>query len=184
MTLIPQTADSILDFWFTEVTPKQWWSQSDEFDRLIEVRFGAVHAAAERCELYSWRETAKGRLAEIIVLDQFSRNIYRNHARAFASDSLALALAQTAIAINADRELDVKQRIFLYMPYMHSESPKIHAISVALFSLPEMADNLDFELRHKVIIDRFGRYPHRNAILGRKSTVEEIDFLKKPGSSF
>jgi len=184
MTLMPQTADSILDFWFAEATPKQWWSQSDEFDRQIETRFGAVHAAAERCELYGWRETAKGRLAEIIVLDQFSRNIYRNHARAFASDAIALALAQTAIAINADCELDVTQRAFLYMPYMHSESPKIHTIAVALFSLPEMAGNLSFELRHKVIIDRFGRYPHRNAILGRKSTTEEVDFLKTPGSSF
>ncbi len=148
-----------------------------------EVRFGALHYAAQRCELYSWRESAKGRLAEIIVLDQFSRNIYRNHPNAFAYDSLALALAQTAIAANADHELDINQRAFFYMPYMHSES-LIHEVGVALFSQPGMEANLQFELRHKEIINRFGHYPHRNAILGRSSTPEEIDFLKTAGSSF
>ncbi|MCX7174597.1 MAG: DUF924 domain-containing protein [Proteobacteria bacterium] len=179
-----QTPDTILAFWFEEVTPKQWWTQSKDFDRRIELRFGAVLGAAERCELYRWRETANGRLAEIIVLDQFSRNIHRRHARAFACDPLALALAQMAVAVNADGELDVGRRAFLYMPYMHSESPTIHAVAVSLFSQPGMEANLDFELRHKEIIDRFGRYPHRNAILGRTSTPEEVDFLKTPGSSF
>ena len=176
--------DTILAFWFEKVTPKQWWARSDDFDRQIESRFGAVHGAAERCELYGWRETANGRLAEIIVLDQFSRNIYRDQPRAFACDTLALALAQTAVAVHADRELDIERRAFLYMPYMHSESPMIHTVAVSLFSAPGMEGKLDFELRHKGIIDRFGRYPHRNSILGRTSTPEEIDFLKTPGSSF
>jgi uncharacterized protein (DUF924 family) len=143
-----------------------------------------LHYAAKRCELYGWRESAKGRLAEIIVLDQFSRNIYRNHPNAFAYDSLALALAQTAVAINRDHELDIEQRSFLYMPYMHSESLMMHEVAVTLLSQPGMEANLQFELRHKEIIDRFGRYPHRNAILGRSSTPEEIDFLKTAGSSF
>ncbi|HQT26667.1 MAG TPA: DUF924 family protein, partial [Burkholderiales bacterium] len=96
----------------------------------------------------------------------------------------ALALAQTAVAMAADRELDTTRRAFLYMPYMHSESPKIHEIAASLFSSPGLERNLDFELRHKAIIDRFGRYPHRNTILGRESTQEELEFLKTPGSSF
>ena len=184
MNSVQQTPDDILAFWFEEITPKQWWATSDDLDWHIESRFGALHCAAGHCELYSWRESAKGRLAEIIVLDQFSRNIYRNHPKAFAYDSLALALAQTAVAVNADHELDINQRTFFYMPYMHSESLMIHEVAVALFSQSGMEANLQFELRHKEIIDRFGRYPHRNVILGRKSTPEEIDFLKTAGSSF
>ena len=179
-----QTANSVLDFWFKEATPKQWWTAAEDFDRQIDARFGAVLAAAQRCELYAWRETASGRLAEIIVLDQFSRNIHRGTARAFACDPLALALAQEALATGADRELEPLQRAFLYMPYMHSESPLIHAVALTLFSRPGLEDNLDFERRHKAIIDRFGRYPHRNAALGRASTAQELEFLKTPGSSF
>jgi uncharacterized protein (DUF924 family) len=178
--------EAVLTFWFEETAPSNWWARSDDFDRLIESRFGAVHRAAERCELYEWRASAGGRLAEIVVLDQFSRNIHRDRPRAFANDALALALAlaQTAVAAGADRELDVVRRAFVYLPYMHSESPKIHEVAVSLFGAPGMERNLDFELRHKAIVDRFGRYPHRNAILGRDSTPEEIEFLKTPGSSF
>ena len=176
--------DSILAFWFEEVTPEQWYARSDDFDELIRSRFGALRAAAGRCELYGWRATANGRLAEIIVLDQFSRNIYRDDPRAFASDALALALAQTAVAVRADAELATARRAFLYLPYMHSESPAIHAVAVPLFSAPGLEANLKYELKHKAIIDRFGRYPHRNAILGRVSTPDEIEFLKTPGSSF
>ena len=178
------TTETVLTFWFEEATPKQWWAQSDEFDRHIESRFGALLNAAERCELFGWRGTADGRLAEIIVLDQFSRNIHRGTARAFANDPLALALAQAAVSLNADRPLHTARRAFLYMPYMHSESPLIHAAGLALFSQPGMEGNLDFERRHKEIIDRFGRYPHRNAVLGRASTPAELEFLKTPGSSF
>jgi uncharacterized protein (DUF924 family) len=184
MNSVQQTSDDILAFWFVEITPKQWWATSDDLDWHIESRFGALHCAAGHCELYSWRESAKGRLAEIIILDQFSRNIYRNHPKAFAYDSLALALAQTAVAVNADHELDINQQAFFYMPYMHSESLMIHEVAVALFSQPGMEANLQFELRHKEIIDRFGRYPHRNLMLGRRSKPEEIDFLKTAGSSF
>ena len=184
MNSIHHAPEAILDFWFKEITPKQWWAISDAFDRHIESRFGAVHRSAERCELYHWRETAQGRLAEIIVLDQFSRNIHRGHPHAFACDALALALAQTAVAANVDRELEVARRAFLFMPYMHSESLMIHGVAVSLFSQEGMDGNLEFELRHKKIIERFGRYPHRNATLGRTSTPEEIEFLKTPGSTF
>ncbi len=178
------TADAVLDFWFKECTPAQWWAKSDAFDRLIEARFGALHDAAVRGELYAWRDSPAGRLAEIIVLDQFSRNLYRDQPRAFAADSMALALAQTAVQLHADRALEPAQRAFLYLPYMHSESLAIHALAVPLFSQPGLESNLDAELRHKRILDRFGRYPHRNAILGRPSTPEEIEFLGTPGSSF
>ena len=178
------TPTEVLAFWFDEVSPAQWWAKSDAFDRLVRSRFGSAHAAAMRGELYAWRATADGRLAEIIVLDQFSRNIHRGRPEAFAADGMALVLAQEAVAAGADRALDAGRRAFLYMPYMHSESAAIHALAVALFSQPGLEHNLDFELRHKAIIDRFGRYPHRNTILGRTSTAEELRFLEEPGSSF
>ena len=182
-TTLP-TMHSVLSFWFEETQPKQWFVRDDNFDALIRQRFGALHQAAERCELFAWRTSAAGRLAEVIVLDQFSRNLYRDSARAFASDALALGLAQTAVAAGADRELDLLRRSFLYLPYMHSESLLIHQQAVELFSAPGLENNLDYEFRHRAIIERFGRYPHRNAALGRESTPEEIEFLKTPGSSF
>jgi uncharacterized protein (DUF924 family) len=119
-----------------------------------------------------------------MVLDQFSRNIYRDQALAFACDPLALALAQTAIAVHADRELDLKSRPFLYLPFMHSESPTMHAAAMVLFDVPGLEKSLAFERKHKDVIDRFGRYPHRNAALGRQSTPQEIEFLTTANSSF
>ena len=127
---------------------------------------------------------AAGRLAEIIVLDQFSRNLFRDSARAFAQDLAALALAQEAVSAGAHVELEPVQRIFLLLPYMHSESREIHVVAEKLYREFAPAENLDFELRHKAIVDRFGRYPHRNEALGRASTPEEIGFLRQPGSSF
>jgi uncharacterized protein (DUF924 family) len=178
------TPADVLAFWFEETTPAQWWSKSRDFDRLIEARFGTLHAAACRCELHAWRSSSDGRLAEILVLDQFPRNIFRDRPESFATDALALALAQEAVAAGADSALEPARRAFLYIPYMHSESALIHAQAVELFAAPGMASNLAFELRHQAIIERFGRYPHRNAILGRQSTAEEIEFLKTPGSGF
>ncbi|WP_291985777.1 DUF924 family protein [Candidatus Accumulibacter sp. ACC007] len=178
------TPADVLAFWFNEATPAQWWSKAADFDRLIETRFGTLHAAASRCELHAWRSGADGRLAEIIVLDQFPRNIFRDRPQSFATDALALVLAQEAVAAGADSTLDPARRAFLYMPYMHSESPLIHAQAVKLFAAPGMENNLAFELRHQAIIDRFGRYPHRNAILGRQSTPDEVEFLQTPGSAF
>jgi uncharacterized protein (DUF924 family) len=178
------TPEAVLGFWFEDVAPAQWWTRSDDFDRIVRARFGAANAAAARCELWAWRERPQGRLAEIILLDQFSRNLNRDRPEAFANDPLALALAQTAVAAGADRALPVARRAFLYMPYMHSESAAIHAVAVELFAAPGLEDNLRSELRHKAIIDRFRRYPHRNAVLGRGSTPEELAFLEQPGSSF
>ena len=174
----------ILDFWFTEISPAQWWAKDAKFDRLLTERFGDLHAQAARGELFGWRGTAAGRLAEVIVLDQFSRNLFRDSAAAFACDGMALVLAQEAIAADAEQALRPVERSFLYMPFMHSESLAIHEIAVRLFERNGIPGNLDFELRHKAIIERFGRYPHRNAALGRESTPEEREFLKQPGSRF
>ena len=174
----------VINFWFEEIEPAMWWKKDDGFDALLRERFSDTHASACRCELYEWRRHPVGRLAEIIVLDQFSRNLFRHSALAFANDTLALALSQEAIACGADQVLAPVQRSFLYMPYMHSESLKIHEVAAALYRDNGIQSNLDFELRHKAIIERFGRYPHRNGMLGRPSTLAEIEFLGGPGSSF
>ena len=174
----------IIKFWFEEISQTQWWKKDVQFDQLIASRFLEVHGEASRCELNQWRDTADGRLAEIIVLDQFSRNIYRDSPLSFATDSLALVLAQEAIRVGADKKVSESMRSFFYMPFMHSESAVIHEEAVVLYEAYGNEGNLDFELRHKAIIDRFGRYPHRNEILGRDSTAEEVEFLSQPGSSF
>ncbi|MBL8398727.1 MAG: DUF924 domain-containing protein [Candidatus Accumulibacter sp.] len=178
------TASEVLHFWFEETPAALWWAKSAAFDGLIEQRFAAVQAAALRGELYGWRDGAAGRLAEIIVLDQFSRNIFRDRPQAFAGDGMALVLAQEAVARGVDRELAPTRRAFLYLPYMHSESLVIHQLALDLYASPGLENNLEFERRHQAIIRRFGRYPHRNAVLGRVSTPEEIEFLATPGSSF
>jgi uncharacterized protein (DUF924 family) len=176
--------EQVLRFWFTETTPAQWWSADPQFDQLIARRFGALHASAAKSELFAWRATTKGRLAEVIVLDQFSRNVHRGSALAFANDPLALALAQEAVAAGADAALTQSERMFLYMPYMHSESRAIHVQAERLFRANGEGGGIDSELKHKAIIDRFGRYPHRNAALARESTAEELAFLQEPGSRF
>jgi uncharacterized protein (DUF924 family) len=175
---------SVLDFWFEEISPKQWWQKDDAFDQLIKQRFGDWLIAAKKGELYQWRSEPLGRLAEVIVLDQFSRNIHRDTPAAFEADPMALALAQEAVALGADKALPAQMLPFLYMPYMHSESAVIHQVAMTLFDSDAARGNLEFEIRHKAIIDRFGRYPHRNAILGRVSSDEEEAFLQQPGSSF
>ncbi|MDC5851904.1 DUF924 domain-containing protein [Vibrio europaeus] len=183
MSTLPNATD-VLDFWFIELEPKDWFVSSSELDKTITSRFGDLLKSAAQSELFTWRDSAKGRLAEVIVLDQFSRNIYRNTPKAFAQDPLALALAQEAISLGLDQKLETKQRSFLYMPFMHSESAIIHQQAIELFNVTGMENNYEFELKHKVIIDRFGRYPHRNDILGRASSPEEVEFLTQPGSSF
>ena len=174
----------VLHFWFEEIEPRQRFMRDDGFDQLLKERFGALLQQASRCELSSWRRGARGRLAEIIVLDQFSRNIYRDTPAAFAQDPLALALAQEAILHDALNDLDESERSFLLMPYMHSESAVIHAEAEMLFRDFAAPSTYEYELKHKAIIDRFGRYPHRNVILGRESSAEELAFLQQPGSSF
>lgn len=175
---------NVLDFWFKQTSPKLWFAQNATLDNQIKQKFGQLHAAAIAGELVEWRIDAQGRLAEIILLDQFSRNLYRDQATAFAYDSMALVLAQEAVQHSRDQELDIEQRVFLYMPYMHSESEKIHQTALALFSALGDKSSLHYEKEHKKIIERFGRYPHRNKALGRASTPDEIEFLKQPNSSF
>ena len=174
----------ILKFWFEEIEPSQWWKKDEDLDRLITGRFSDIHLRATLCELFEWRKDAHGRLAEVIVLDQFSRNMFRDSPLSFTHDALALALAQEAISVGADKLLKQTECSFLYMPFMHSESLQIHEIATRLFRDNGNQNSFDFELKHKAIIERFGRYPHRNSILGRKSTDEEIEFLKQPGSGF
>ncbi len=174
----------VLDFWFKEITPSQWWVKDSDFDALISKKFLALHEQANQCELFDWRRSTKGRLAEIIVLDQFSRNIFRDTPQAFSSDPLALALSQEAISLGMHKELNDVERSFLYMPFMHSESLKIHDVALQLFQENGVQSNIDFEIKHRDIIVKYSRYPHRNSILNRTSTAEEIEFLTQPGSSF
>ena len=174
----------IINFWFEELEPSAWWKKDDSFDAFLIGRYSEIHGRATRGELFEWRTAPEGRLAEIILLDQFSRNIYRNSALAFAHDAMSLVLAQEAIAAGADKTLSATQRCFLYMPYMHSESLKIHEVAVELFRKNGLESNLAFEFKHKIIIERFGRYPHRNEVLGRQSSAEELEFLKQSGSGF
>lgn len=184
MSTIATSAQDVLDFWFKESTPQQWFSKSDLFDQRIHTHFFELHQQASAGELSGWRTTALGRLAEIIVLDQFSRNLYRDSPHAFAQDGIALVLAQEAVAQGADTQLNQTERAFLYMPYMHSESKLIHEQALLLFTQLGNENNLRFEKLHKQIIDQFGRYPHRNAVLGRTSSIEELAFLQQPDSSF
>jgi uncharacterized protein (DUF924 family) len=174
----------VLAFWFREIDAKLWFATDTTFDELVRSRFPGLMQQAAAGELYAWRSSAEGRLAEIIVLDQFSRNAYRNTPQAYAQDATALVLAQEAVASGALAALEPVQRSFLLMPYMHSESRPIHVVAEALYREFAPSRNHDFELKHKAIIDRFGRYPHRNAILGRVSTPEEVEFLAQPGSGF
>jgi len=177
-------AEDILYFWFIEHGPKEWWQKSAAFDQLITRKFLGTYEAAVAGELSVWRATARGRLAEIIVIDQFARNMFRESPRSFAADAVGLVLAQEAVKAGALDQLPTEMKPFLIMPFMHSESLKVHEDAVELFNKPGLESNLEFEYKHKVIIERFGRYPHRNAVLGRKSTEEELAFLQEPGSSF
>lgn len=174
--------DEVLEFWFAD--PARWWKKDPAFDAEIRDRFGALHAAIERDEHEAWRRTARGALAYVIVLDQFSRNMFRGTARMFASDARALDAARAAIAGGLDRELSDDERGFLCMPFMHSEQLADQERSMELFGAFAAPSQLKFAEQHRDIVKRFGRFPHRNELLGRASTPEEIAFLAQPGSSF
>lgn len=171
----------VYDFWFKQLKSEDWFRVNPTLDETIRNQFEATLIAASKAELSDWRVTAKGALCEIIVLDQFSRNIYRNTPSAFSQDALALVLAQHAIEKGFNKQLTQTEVGFLYLPFMHSESIKIHEVALSLYA---EHPNLDFEIAHKKIIDQFGRYPHRNEILGRASTEQELTFLTQPNSSF
>lgn len=177
-------ASDVFDFWFKTLKPEDWYKKNPELDQKIREQFLSTVHAATRGELFLWRQTIQGRLSEILVLDQFPRNIFRDHPDSFSRDSLALTLAQEAVASGKATELPPPQRAFLYLPYMHSESLVIHDEGAKLFAEKGLEINLDFEKKHRKILEQFGRYPHRNAILGRISTAAELEFLKQPNSGF
>ncbi len=175
----------VLCFWFEECTPAQWFKPDPAFDHSLCERFERLYerAAAGACD--DWAETPEGVLALVIVLDQFPRNMFRASPKAFATDAMALALAETAIDGGLDLALPVARRKFLYMPFQHSERLRDQERSVRLVDERcDDADTLDYARRHLDVVARFGRFPHRNAILGRENTPEETEFLSQPGSSF
>jgi uncharacterized protein (DUF924 family) len=176
--------DDILGFWFGELTYQDWFRRDEAIDATIASRFGGVYHELRDGVPEAWLQTPRGVLAAILVLDQFPRNMFRDDARAFATDDMALALAKQAIADGMDETLTPDQRAFIYMPLQHSEDDADQALSVGLYAMLGIPLNLDFALRHKAVIDRFGRFPHRNAVLGRQSTEAEAAFLAAPGPPF
>ncbi len=176
--------NEVVQFWFHEIEMKSWFVKDLDFDQTIIERFSALHQSVAAGESWVWRDQPMGRVAEIIVLDQFSRNMFRGTPRSFAYDGMALVLAQEAIALGIDQHIDTAARQFCYMPFMHSESLRIHEQALVLYASEGLENSLDFEKKHQVILQQFGRYPHRNEILGRESTEQEIAFLQQPGSSF
>ncbi|NGP17153.1 DUF924 family protein [Devosia aurantiaca] len=171
----------VLQFWFIEHGQDDWFGGKPDFDTALAERFTDLHPAVARGEAWAWRETPEGRLAEIIVLDQFSRQLHRGSAEAFAQDKMALVLAQEAIATGADDAVAREQAAFIYMPFMHAESLVIQAEGVRLFEAHGNADQLDFMRKHRDTIARFGRFPKRNAALGRTSTPEELAYMEEAG---
>ncbi|RZI41984.1 DUF924 domain-containing protein [Herbaspirillum sp. HC18] len=198
-----ETPDAIHAFWFGSQADdnlvaaeraKLWWVKRDETDNTIRQRFETCLHQAAKGELNAWAATPKGRLALIILTDQFPRNMYRNTQASFAYDELALAWCKEGLRNNAHRALRPIERVFFYLPLEHSESLEDQEQSVSLFSELVVANGpqgeerfggfLDYARRHRKVIARFGRFPHRNRILGRASTEEELVFLAQPGSSF
>lgn len=178
------TPQDIIDFWFSPEVKPLWFKKSAEFDRQIEQRFYRTYQLAKTGTLDDWRNVPQSTLASIIVLDQFPRNMFRGTSEAFATDAKAVGLTKYAIARNYQQHLTDEQQAFLYMPLMHSEDIADQDLCVELFTKLGRVDNLKFALKHQEIIDRFGRFPHRNEILGRESTPAEKEFLTQPGSSF
>lgn len=178
---MPAEPEALLRFWFDEAGPARWFKRSDEFDALIRERFLATWTSAVAGECAHWRSTPAGRSAEIIVLDQFSRNLFRDDPRAYAQDGMALVLAQWAIAAGDDLAMTPDQRYFTYMPFMHSESLAIHEEAMRLFKELGNDKALEYEIRHRDVIRTYGRYPGRNAVLGRESTPAEREHLAGGG---
>ena len=169
-------AAQVLRYWFEELSTDAWFRKDDGVDAAIRERFDAMYEqlAQIRPEQLT---TPLECIAAVIVLDQFPRNMFRGTPRAFATDALALSISQHAIAAGLDRQLTQQQRLFLYMPFQHSEDRAVQARSIELFTQLGLAENLDYAHRHQDIVERFGRFPHRNAVLGRQSTTAELQFI-------
>jgi len=191
---VPSTPTDVLDFWFDSASEAHWFERSDAFDATVRERFGPTLEAARRGDLDHWAQNPAGWLALLIVRDQFSRNLYRDDARAWSDDPATQVIALDGIARGFDLQLPPLRRIFAYMPLEHAESSVLQRHCVGLFerlvaSQPTAArarfqDFLDYARRHHDVIDRFGRFPHRNAILGRADTPAEQAYLATPGSGF
>ena len=183
MTKMPEY-NEVITFWFDEITPEDWFKKDDEFDALIKTKFDKtiIHALAGRLD--SWADSDAGCLALIIVLDQFTRNVFRDTPRAFAGDEMALALSLRCEERGYIDHSDANWRHFMLMPMMHSEDIEIQDASLPLFKELTAERTYDFAVKHRDIIAQFSRYPHRNKILKRTSSEAESEFLKQPGSSF
>lgn len=188
-------AKAILDFWFGKPDEpdfgkprKFWFTKNSEFDQEVRNRFLTDYQQAAKSQLEDWKTSPESCLALIILLDQFPRNMFRNQPQAFATDSQALSYAQYAVTVGFDQQLLPIQRWFIYLPFEHSENLIDQRQCVDLYQqlkdYPEMADGINYAVKHLEVIERFGRFPHRNQILGRDSTPEEVEFLKQRGSSF
>lgn len=171
------TPQDILDYWYAPEMRSRWFNSTPELDAAIRECFEQTWEAAVRGELNAWLSSPSGCLALEIILDQFPLNMFRGTAKSFSSEHLAIAVAKHAIAQGFDRRIDPAQLAFLYMPLMHSEDLADQDLSVELFAAAGLDNNLRFAKHHREIVRRFGRFPHRNAILGRSSTSEEIDYL-------
>jgi uncharacterized protein (DUF924 family) len=183
--------DKILDFWFAQSEQaeyaqrrKVWFAKNPSFDQTIRTHFQTDYELAAAGKLRDWQETTQGCLALILLLDQFPRNMFRGEAQSFTTDSQALVIAQYAIAQGFDLELPPIQRMFIYLPFEHSEHLEHQDQAVQRIRALQMEDVTDYAFKHQAVIARFGRFPHRNKILGRANTPEEEEFLKQPGSSF
>jgi uncharacterized protein (DUF924 family) len=190
-TRLNAQATAVLDFWFADShTPRaEWFKKDAAFDALIAERFGTLIGHALSGALAAWGDEPDSALAQVIVLDQFTRNTFRDTPRAFAGDALALPAARAMVARGDDLALPPLRRLFAYMPFEHAEDRATQQESLRLFAAlratdASLADFEDYARRHAAVIDRFGRFPHRNAILGRASTTDELAFLQQPGSSF
>ncbi|MFL6548858.1 MAG: DUF924 family protein [Povalibacter sp.] len=178
MPIESQWQEEVIRFWFEEIKPELWFDRDPEVDATLRSRFSGVYEHVSEQASPASVHSAREALATVIVLDQFSRNLFRDSPRAFATDAKALAIAQHAISKGWDQELTKDQRIFLYMPFQHAEDHGIQQRSIELFTALGDPQTLDYALRHKAVIDRFGRYPHRNATLGRTSTPEETEYVR------
>ena len=176
--------EEILNCWFKECKPEQWYKKNEDFDQMIENRFSSAIENAIAGKLDSWEKSETGSLALIILLDQFTRNVFRDTPRAFAGDKRALALSQLCCDKDYLTNPDVQRRQFMLMPMMHSDNLAVQDAALPLFKKYASGKDYEYAEKHRDIIVRFGRFPHRNVILGRKSTNEELEFLKQPGSSF
>ncbi|HTM76688.1 MAG TPA: DUF924 family protein [Devosia sp.] len=177
-----RSAADVIAFWFEQHGTEDWFGGKPEFDAALAEEFAETHPHVAKGEAYTWRTSAEGRLAEIIVLDQFSRQLHRGSAKAFAQDPMALTLAQEAIAQGLDLTVDPMRRPFFYLPYMHSESLLIHDEAMRLYTALGEPNQLDYEVKHREAIARFGRFPFRNKALGRQSTAEELAYMEEAGT--